>query len=178
MTELSPDFRRAWSVVEEHSKSEDPVPLQRNILQEDVLVSNTILHYSRRIRVGDLPEGPNWRWNQTRKRHVFAHNEDGSISAIKLTTRRKPCQSERPPSGKMWIFTITNGARPISEAKTVMWVERAPNAFLLPTGPTSDDLHLDDFIFLANDMDPTVAYELWPQLRSHLHETSYFSASR
>ena len=169
---LAPEFRRAWSVVEQYSRSEDSAPLQRNVFQEDVLLSNTILHYSMRIQVGDIPDGPNWRWNQTRKRHVFVYGEVGFVSAVKLTTRRKPNQSERPPSGKVWIFTFTNGALPISGAKTILWVEKAPSTFPPAPIPTPEDLCLDDFIFLANDMDLAVAFELWPQLR-HLHEIDH-----
>jgi hypothetical protein len=73
---------------------------------------------------------------------------------------------QKPPSAKLWIVTTASPVPGVGyrSEETFLWVEQALPAGFQQTADTSNDLCLDDYIFLAKDMDPVVALELWPQL--------------
>lgn len=132
--------------------------------ESPLLPTNFVASSKTFIKKSDLPKGENWDWGQSSSKATLFLPSGTKLTFWKVNTRKK-CSIVKPPSFKIWIFSIEYGQNTIN---SFVWCEKGVEGNTVATeiGHIFPQyLTTDDLAFLAPFADCSTAVELgWKPL--------------
>ena len=154
------DFQRAYEVVRDKIRITGITPVS-HISKLQTLSTNQVMLFEESFKSSKIPSRPGWCWNQTKGRRTATLSDPkATIEFFKLMPRRSAQAPIKDlPTLKLWQYNIVfqGSTKPIS----MIWCEKGDDW-------VSKNLHLEDYEFLAEFMEPTVANELWPRVHYYM----------
>eukprot|EP00012_Vannella_robusta_P007261 CAMPEP_0206199104 /NCGR_PEP_ID=MMETSP0166-20121206/10057_1 /ASSEMBLY_ACC=CAM_ASM_000260 /TAXON_ID=95228 /ORGANISM="Vannella robusta, Strain DIVA3 518/3/11/1/6" /LENGTH=156 /DNA_ID=CAMNT_0053617131 /DNA_START=140 /DNA_END=607 /DNA_ORIENTATION=+ len=153
--DLQPEHIRALDKLVEHFDS--TTPGTRNTISSKVWEEGAFLVINEVVAAKHIPCGRTWRWNQTKSRKTAkAIEQNVTVNFHKLIPRKKRnAMDAEIPTFKLWWYEIVI---PGKETHYALWCERGIE---YSRGVRECEMHVSQFSFLAEFMDPETAADIW-----------------
>lgn len=117
---ISPEQQRALSVL--HSNLKKWKELQRDKeFDRKVLTTNYVCFST--VAFKDLPRKNTWVWNQSNAKIKVQLTENCIVTFQKMNTRKRK-DAPKPPSHKLWVFTIDSISNDLPKKLFFIWCEK------------------------------------------------------
>lgn len=151
-TSLPPEYRNAAVILDEHLLK-FPHIAGLDFIPLEIKEEGNISIISKEFKSRDIPAGKTWRWNQVKSRkQVLLTKTRIRVEIFKLMPRKVSKDSALPNETlKLWQYNIFDCN--LCVKMKALWCERG----------ITKKLAIEDFKFLAEFMDETLAREFWPK---------------